>query len=63
MRGAKARGGAVVGRPETRVDGDSSPRARKLVLQASKWGSSVLDARGRLGRNVVYYVNISIYDL
>ncbi len=25
VRGAKARGGAVVGRPETRVDGHSSP--------------------------------------
>jgi hypothetical protein len=31
-----AKGGAVVGRPETRVDGYSSPRAKKLVLQVSK---------------------------
>jgi hypothetical protein len=29
-------GGAVVGRPETKVDGYSPPRAMKLVLQVSK---------------------------
>ncbi len=32
VRGTKAKGGAVVGRPETRVDGYSSPREKKLVL-------------------------------
>ncbi len=33
-------GGAVVSRPGTRVDGNSPPRARGLVLQVSKhaWG-------------------------
>jgi hypothetical protein len=30
-----AKGGAVVSRPETRVDGYSPPRARELVLQIS----------------------------
>jgi hypothetical protein len=34
----KAKDGVVVGRPETRVDGYSSPRAKKLVLQVSKAG-------------------------
>jgi hypothetical protein len=32
----KAKGGAVVGRPETRVDGYLSPQEKKLVLQVSK---------------------------
>ncbi len=36
--GGLAKGGAVVGRPETRVDGYSSPLAKKLVLQVSKHG-------------------------
>ncbi len=36
--GGQAKGGAVVGRPETRVDGHSSPRAKKLVLQVSEYG-------------------------
>jgi hypothetical protein len=40
-----AKGGAVVGRPETRVDGYSSPRENKLVLQVSKKGM-LWDARG-----------------
>jgi hypothetical protein len=31
-----AKGGAVVGRPETRVDGYSPSRAKKLFLQVSK---------------------------
>jgi hypothetical protein len=52
-----ARGGAVVGRPETRVNEHSSPRAKKLVLQVSKRGCSGSNARGRLGRNDVYYVD------
>ncbi len=30
------KGGAVVGRPETRLDGYSPPQAKKLVLQVSK---------------------------
>jgi hypothetical protein len=34
--GEVAKGGATVGRPETRVDGYSSQRAKKLVLQVSK---------------------------
>ncbi len=33
--GELAKGGAVVGRPGTRVDGYSPPRAKKLVLQVS----------------------------
>ncbi len=33
MKGLKPRGGPVVSRPETRVDGDLSPRAKKLALQ------------------------------
>ncbi len=33
-----AKGGAVVSRPGTRVDGYSPPRAKKLVLQVSKFG-------------------------
>jgi hypothetical protein len=36
--GELAKGGAVVGRPGTRVDGYSSPWAKKLVLQVSKHG-------------------------
>ncbi len=36
--GELATGGAVVGRPGTRVDGYSPPRAKKLVLQVSKHG-------------------------
>ncbi len=33
--GELAKGGAVVGRPGTRVDGYLPPRAKKLVLQVS----------------------------
>ncbi len=36
--GELAKGGAVVGRPGTRVDGYSQPRAKKLVLQVSEHG-------------------------
>jgi hypothetical protein len=36
--GELAKGGAVVSRPGTRVDGYSPPRAKKLVLQVSKHG-------------------------
>ncbi len=36
--GGPAKGGAVVGRPETRVAGHLSPRAKKLVLQVSALG-------------------------
>ncbi len=36
--GELAKGGAVVGRPGTRVDGYSSPQAKNLVLQESKYG-------------------------
>jgi hypothetical protein len=36
--GELAKGGAVFGRPGTRMDGYSPPRAIKLVLQVSKHG-------------------------
>jgi hypothetical protein len=36
--GELAKGGAVVGRQGTRVNGCSPPRAKKLVLQVSKHG-------------------------
>ncbi len=36
--GELAKGGAVVGRPGTRVDGYLTPRGKKLVLQVSKHG-------------------------
>ncbi len=36
--GGLVKGGAVVSRPETRVNGYSPPRAKKLVLQVSKHG-------------------------
>jgi hypothetical protein len=48
---------AVVSRPETRVDGNSSPRAKKLVLQVSK-ARMPQNVRGQIGRGVVYHVNI-----
>jgi hypothetical protein len=34
--GELAKGGTIVGRPGTRVDGHSPPQAKKLVLQVSK---------------------------
>jgi hypothetical protein len=34
--GGLAKGGGVVGRPGTRADGYSPPRAKKLVLRVSK---------------------------
>ncbi len=34
------KGGAVVSRPGTRVDGNSPPRARGLVLHVSKHGAA-----------------------
>ncbi len=37
-KGLKPRGGAVVSRLETKVDGDSSPRAKKQALQISNTG-------------------------
>ncbi len=55
-----ARGGAVVSRPGTRVDGNSPPRARGLVLQVSKYG--VAGNKGGLDRDLLC-VNIVIYDL
>jgi hypothetical protein len=39
--GGLAKGGAVVGRPGTSVDGYSPPQAKKLVLQVSKHGVAV----------------------
>ncbi len=44
--GGVAKGGAAVGRPETRVNGYSSPRAKKLVLQVSKNGVVVSKGLG-----------------
>jgi hypothetical protein len=38
--GELAKGGAVVGRPGTRVDWYSPPQAKKLVLQVSKLGAT-----------------------
>ncbi len=64
VRGAKAKGGEVVSRPETRADGYSSPRAKKLVLQVSKVGLSYNNAGGvGLGGNAVYLVNIAMNEL
>ncbi len=44
--GGLAKGGAVVDRPETRVDGYSPSRAKKLVLQVSKQGVVVSKGLG-----------------
>ncbi len=44
--GRVAKGGAVVGRPGIRVDGYSSPQAKKLVLQVSKNGVVVSKGLG-----------------
>jgi hypothetical protein len=53
-------GGAVVSRLGTRVDGYSSPRAKKLVLQVSKVGMFMgCKGSGWVG----YHVNVAIYDL
>ncbi len=60
VRRGKARGGAVVGKPETRVDGYLSPREKKLVLQVSKWGL-LWDVRGWVGWNIIWRINIVIY--
>ncbi len=43
-----ARGGAVVSRPGTRVDGNLPPQARGLVLQVSKHG--VAGSKGRVAQ-------------
>ncbi len=53
-----ARGGAVISRPGTRVDGNSPLRARRLVLQVSKHG--VAGSKGRVGRAFIMckYCNI-----
>jgi hypothetical protein len=42
--------GAVAGRQETRVDGYSSPRAKKLALQVSKAGLFCQQYKGSVGR-------------
>ncbi len=44
--GGLAKGGAVVGRSGTRVDGYSPPRAEKLVLQVIKHGIMVSKGSG-----------------
>ncbi len=36
--GELAKGGAVIDRPEARVYGYSPPRAKRLVLQVSRYG-------------------------
>ncbi len=59
--GGQAKGGAVVGRPETRVDGYSSPRAKKLVLQVSKYG--MLGSKGLGWEGIICHVKIVKYDL
>jgi hypothetical protein len=59
----KAKGGAVVGRPEAKVDGYSSPQAKKLVPQVSKARLFIGVQKARLGENVVYCVDIAMYDL
>ncbi len=51
--GELVKGRAVVSRAGTRVDGNSPPRARRLVLQESKHG-----AEGSKGR-----VDRAIYDV
>ncbi len=53
-----ARGGVVISRPGTRVDGNLPPRARGLVLQVSKIG--VAGSKGRVGRGFMMckYCNI-----
>jgi hypothetical protein len=52
------RGGAVVSRSGTRVDENSPPRARLLVLQVSKHGGA--GRRGRVGQvfMICKYCNI-----
>jgi hypothetical protein len=44
--GRLAKGGAVVNRPGTRVDGYSPPRAKKLVIQVSKEGVAMRKGLG-----------------
>ncbi len=44
--GGLVKGGAVVSRPGTRVDGNSPPEARELVLQVSKDGE--VGSKGRV---------------
>ncbi len=63
VRGVKTRGGAVVGRLETRVDGYSSQRAKKLVLQVNKEGLFIGMQGVRLGESVMCHVDIARYNL
>ncbi len=51
--GELVKGGAVVSRAGTRVDGNSPPRARRLVLQVSKHRAA--GSRG--------WVDQAIYDV
>jgi hypothetical protein len=44
--GRLAKGGAVVNRPGTRVNGYSPSRAKKLVLQVSKHGEGMSKGSG-----------------
>jgi hypothetical protein len=46
VKGAKQGVGQLLEEPETRVDGYSSPRAKKPVLRVSKAGSSILKCKG-----------------
>jgi hypothetical protein len=49
--GELAKGGAVVNRPGTRVDGYSPPWEKKLVLQVSKLGTK--GSRGGVEWNII----------
>ncbi len=58
-----AKGGTVDSKPGTGVDGYSSPRAKKLVLQVSE--HKILGSKG-LGKNMHYRnrgVNTAMHDL
>jgi hypothetical protein len=61
--GGLAKGGVVVGRPETRVDGYSSPRAKKLVLQVSKYGVVVSKGLGWTRHEITCRYCTLIYNL
>jgi hypothetical protein len=59
--GELAKSGAVFGRPGERVDGSSPPRAKRLVLQVSKYRMARSKGLGWMG--IKWCVNIVIYDL
>jgi hypothetical protein len=62
--GLTQRGGADVGRLETRVDEYLSPQAKKLALQVSKAGLLCCRCKGLvLMEFAVHSVNIVMHDL